>query len=287
MKQTTFADSGFEIATKKTRKLIFLEEMNQVISWATLVAMIQGFAPVAKTGRPPFPIEVMLRVHFLQLWYNYSDPAMEAALHDTHVYRWLAGLDAGTSRLPDESTILRFRHFLEEFGLAKTIFATVSELLRAKGLLLKSGSAVDATLIAAPSSTKNDSGTRDPEMHQTKKGNQYYFGMKAHIGVDAESGLVHTVVTTSANTHDVTKALDLLHGEATDVFADSGYRGIEKREEAKDITVNWHIAMMPGKRRGLNLKTASGQLRDAAERIKAGIRAKVEHPFRVIKCQFG
>jgi IS5 family transposase len=229
----------------------------------------------------------MLRIHFLQLWNNYSDPAMEEALHDMAVYRWFAGLDSGASRLPDESTILRFRHFLEEFGLTKIILAEVNAILQSKGLLLKSGTAIDATLISAPGSTKNDGGSRDPEMHQTKKGNQYHFGMKAHIGVDAESGLVHTLMTTAANVHDVTQAQDLLHGEETDVFADSGYRGVEKREETKDLQVNWHIAMMPGKRRALNLETVSGQLRNAAERVKAGIRAKVEHPFRVIKCQFG
>jgi len=287
MKQTTFADNGFELATKKTRKRVFLEEMNGVVPWARLVVVIQGYAPTAKSGRPPFPIEVMLRIHFLQLWNNYSDPAIEEALHDMPVYRWFVGLDAGASRLPDESTILRFRHFLEEFGLAKVILSEVNATLQSKGLLLKNGTAIDATLIAAPTSTKNDSGTRDPQMHQTKKGNQYYFGMKAHIGVDAESGLVHTVLTTPANTHDITQAQDLLHGQETDVFADSGYRGIEKREETKDLQVNWHIAMMPAKRRALNLETVSGQLRDAAEKIKAGIRAKVEHPFRVIKCQFG
>jgi len=287
MKQTSFADNGFDLATKKTRKRVFLEEINGVVPWARLVAVIQGYAPTAKSGRPSFSIEVMLRIHFLQLWNNYSDPAMEEALYDMPVYRWFVGLDAGASRQPDESTILRFRHFLEEFDLAKVILSEVNATLQSKGLLLKNGTAIDATLIAAPSSTKNDSGTRDPQMHQTKKGNQYYFGMKAHIGVDAESGLVHTVLTTPANTHDITQAQDLLHGQETDLFADSGYRGIEKREETKDLQVNWHIAMMPAKRRALNLETVSGQLRDAAEKIKAGIRAKVEHPFRVIKCQFG
>ena len=284
---TTLADSGFALAPKKTRKRIFLDEMNQVIPWASLVAMIQDFALVAKTGRPRFPIEVMLRVHFLQLWYNYSDPAMEAALHDIEVYRWFAGLDAGESRLPDETTILRFRHFLEEFGLTKTIFTTVNDLLQAKGLLLNSGSSVDAMLIAAPSSTKNDSGTRNPEMHQTKNGNHHHLGMKAYIGVDAESGLVRTLLTTAANDHDVTQAQNPLHGEETDIFADSGYRGVEKREEAKDLQVNWHIAMVPGRRRALTLETAAGQAPNAAEKVKAGIRAKGEHPFRVIKCQFG
>ena len=182
---------------------------------------------------------------------------------------------------------MRFRHFLEKFGLIKIILAEVNAILQSKGLLLRSGTAIDATFISASSSTKNDGGARDPEMHQTKKGNQYHFGMKAHIGVDAESGLVHTLVTTAANVHDVTKAHDLLHREETDVFADSGYRGVEKREEANDPQVNWHIAMMPGKRRELDLGTASGQLRNAAEKVKARIRAKVEHPFRVITCQFG
>ena len=161
MKQTGFADSGFEIATKKTRKRIFLEEMNAVVPWTSLVGIIQGYAPVAKSGRPPFPIETMLRIHFLQLWNNYSDPAMEEALHDMAVYRWFAGLDSGASRLPDESTILRFRHFLEEFGLTKIILAEVNAILQSKGLLLKSGTAIDATLISAPSSTKNDGGSRD------------------------------------------------------------------------------------------------------------------------------
>jgi IS5 family transposase len=153
--------------------------------------------------------------------------------------------------------------------------------------LLRSGTAIDATLISAPSSTKNDGGARDPEMHQTKKGNQDHFGMKAHIGVDAESGLAHTLVTTAADVHDVTQAQDLLHCDETEVFADLGYRGVEKREEAKNLQVNWQIAMTPGKRRVLNLETASGQLRNASERVKAEIRAKVEHPFRVIKCQLG
>jgi len=261
--------------------------MNAVVPLASLVGIIQGYAPVAKSGRPPFPIETMLRIHFLQLWNKYSDPAMAEALHDMAVYRRFAGLDSGASRLPDETTKLRFRHFLEEFALTKTILTTVDDLLQAKGLLLKCGPAVDATLIAAPSSTKNDSGTRDPEMNQTKKGNQYHFGMKAHLGVNAESGLDHTLVTTAANVPDVTQAQDLLHGEETDVFPDVGYRGVKKREEAKDLRVNWRIAMMQFKRRALNLETVSGQLRNAADRVKVGIRAKIEHPFRVIKCQFG
>jgi IS5 family transposase len=193
------------------------------------------------------------------------------------------------TRLPDESTILRFRHMLEAHGMGQQILATVNAKLIDRGLMLKTGTVVDATLIAAPSSTKNDTGERDPEMHQTKKGNQWHFGMKAHIGVDAESGLVHTVTTTAANAHDVTQAHALLHGEEEIVFADSGYRGVEKREEIQEQypDVDWQIAMMPGKRKALDKTKPSHVLRDKLEKLKASIRAKVEHPFRVIKCQFG
>jgi IS5 family transposase len=231
----------------------------------------------------------MLRIHFLQQWFNLSDPAMEEALYDTPMFRDFVGLDVGEDHLPDESTILRFRHLLEAHNLSIQILATVNATLTAKGLLLKQGTVVDATLIAAPSSTKNSSGERDPEMHQTKKGNQWHFGMKAHAGVDADSGLVHTVTTTAANAHDITQASELLHGQETDVFADSGYRGVDKREEvqAKHPDVNWHIAMMPGKRRAMDKSTPMGAILDKLEQTKARIRAKVEHPFRVIKRQFG
>ena len=174
----------------------------------------------------------MLRIHFMQQWFGLSDPAMEEALHDTPLYCEFARLDPGVSRLPDESTILRFRHLLQANGLALEIMATINAMLAAKGLLLKTGSAVDATLIAAPSSTKNSTGTRDPEMHSAKKGNQWHFGMKAHIGVDADSGLVHTVIGTAANVNDVTQGHALLHGEEEVVFADAGYQGAMKRDEA-------------------------------------------------------
>ena len=197
MKQMSLAPIGFEKSTKKTRKREFLEEMNRVVPWSALVALVKPYAPTKATGRPPFAIETMLRIHFMQQWFGLSDPAMEEALLDVPLYQRFAGLDAGESRLPDESTILRFRHLLEEHHLAFEIFNTVNQLLQAKGLMLKSGTAIDATLIAAPSSTKNSSGERDPEMHQTKKGNQWHFGMKAHIGVDIESGLVHTMRPTS------------------------------------------------------------------------------------------
>ena len=291
MKQMSLDTTGFERKTKRTRKRAFLDEMNLVVPWAELVSLIAPHSPTrsAKGGRPPFAVETMLRIHFLQQWFNLSDPAMEEALYDTPMFREFAGLDMGEDRLPDESTILRFRHLLEAHNLSLQILATVNATLMAKGLLLKQGTVVDAPLIAAPSSTKNQDGERDPEMHQTKKGNQWHFGMKAHAGVDADSGLVHSVATTAANAHDVTQAHALLHGEETDVFADSGYRGVEKREEiqAQHPDVNWHIAMMPGKRKMLDKETPMGAVLEKLEQAKASIRAKVEHPFRVIKRQFG
>ena len=289
MKQMSLSDSGFERKTKRTRKREFLDEMDVVVPWVELVALIAPHAPApgAKGGRPPFSVQTMLRIHFLQQWFNLSDPAMEEALYDTPMFREFVGLDAGEDNLPDESTILRFRHLLEAHNLSIQILATVNATLTAKGLLLKSGTVVDATLIAAPSSTKNSTGERDPEMHQTKKGNQWYFGMKAHIGVDADSGLVHTVVGTAANVHDVTQASALVHGEETDVFADAGYQGVDKREETQDIDVDWHVTMRPGKRRVLDQSTPMGAIMEQLEKTKASIRAKVEHPFRVIKRQFG
>ena len=208
---------------------------------------------------------------------------MEEAVHDIPLYWEFARLDVGITRLPDESTIQRFRHLLEEHQLGQQILATVNARLIERGLILKTGTVVDATLIAAPSSTKNQDGQRDPEMHQTKKGNQWHFGMKAHIGVDADSGLVHTVTTTPANAHDITQAAALLHGQEQEVFADSGYRGVHKCEEVQTQHphVTWHIALMRGKRR------ASNALKEQMEEIEASIRAKVERPFRLIKCQFG
>ena len=289
MKQMSLGESGFERKTKRTRKREFLDEMNLVVPWAELVSLIapHALAPGAKGGRPPFAVETMLRIHFLQHWFNLSDPAMEEALYDMALFREFVGLDAGEDNLPDESTILRFRHLLEAHNLSLQILATVNATLAAKGLLLKSGTVVDATLIAAPSSTKNSSGERDPEMHQTKKGNQWHFGMKAHIGVDADSGLVHTVVGTAANVNDVTQAHALVHGEETDVFADAGYQGVCKRDETQDLNVHWHVAMRPGKRKVLDTSTPMGTILDKLEQTKARIRAKVEHPFRVINRQFG
>ena len=283
MKQSS---RGLGTSTKRTRRREFLDEMDRVIPWSDLVAEIAPFMPEGKRGRPPFPVESLLRIHFMQQWFTLSDPAMEEALHDMPLFRDFAGLGGWDDRLPDESTILRFRHVLEKHKLAERILATVNLLLGAKGLMLRSGTVVDATLISAPSSTKNASGERDPEMHQSKKGQQWFFGMKAHIGVDADSCLVHTVRGTSGHVNDVVEANSLLHGQETDVFADAGYQGAHKRPDAKD-DVQWHVAMRPGLRKLLDRADPMDALTDQVERIKASIRAKVEHPFRVIKRQFG
>ena len=270
------------LSVKKTRKREFLSEMDLVVPWAALIA---PYYPEGRQGRPPFPLETMLRVHFMQQWFTLSDPAMEEAFFDVPLYREFAQLDAH-GRLPDESTILRFRHRLEEHKLAEQMLATVNALLVSKGLLLKVGTAVDATLIAAPTSTKNKGKARDPEMHSSKKGSQRYFGMKAHIGVDADSGLVHTVKGTAGHVHDITEGHSLLHGQEQVVFADAGYQGVDKRADAKP-EVQWHVAMRPGKRKALDKSHAADALLVEAEKLKAGVRAKVEHPFRVIKRQFG
>ena len=226
MKQISLATTGFELVTKRTRKRVFLDEMNLVVPWTELVGLIQPFSPSgagAKDGRPAFAVETMLRIHFLQQWFGLSDPAMEESLHDMPLYCEFARLDPGATRLPDASTILRFRHLLEANNLRLRIMAVINATLTKRGLMLKTGTVVDATLIAAPSSTKNSTGERDPEMHQTKKGNQWHFGMKAHIGVDADSGLVHSVIGTAANVPDVTQASALLHGEESMAFGDAGY----------------------------------------------------------------
>ena len=288
MKQRSLAETGYERRPKTTKRQRFLSEMDAVIPWSRLVGVVEAAQPkmTSRGGRPPFPAETMLRIHFMQQWFALSDPGMEEALHDIPALRAFARLDADDDLIPDESSILRFRHRLEKHGLAERLLAEVNALLTEKGLLLRQGTIVDATLINAPSSTKNERGERDPEMHQTQKGNQWYFGMKAHIGVDAESGLTHTVVTTAANVNDVTQASALLHGEESDVFGDAGYQGVEKREENQDKMVSWHVALKPSKRRALP-DTPLGKLLEAIEHAKASIRAKVEHPFRVIKRQFG
>jgi len=283
MKQTSL---GLNLSTKKTRKREFLDEMERVVPWKVLVEIIEPHWPKSKTGRPPFGIETMLRIHYMQQWFGLSDPAMEEALHDVPLYLEFAGLSSGASRVPDETTILRFRHLLEKHDLAVDMLRVVNDLLQHKGLLLKTGTAVDATLISAPSSTKNSQGARDPEMKQSKKGNQWYFGMKAHIGVDAESGLVHTVQGTAGNVNDVVMANSLLHGQERVVFADSGYRGADKRGDAK-AGVSWQIAKRPSARKPCERGGRLGQIVDEIEQLKASVRAKVEHAFRVVKRQFG
>ncbi|MBX3653375.1 MAG: IS5 family transposase [Ramlibacter sp.] len=282
MSQLSFADAEYAGKRKKTRREVFLDEMDQVIPWAVLVKRIEPFYPVSGQGRRPYPLEAMLRVHLMQNFFTLSDPAMEEALYDSASMRHFAGFKL-SGAIPDETTVLNFRHLLEEYDLAEDILAEVNKLLAAKGLLLKRGTIVDATIIAAPSSTKNATGERDPEMHQTKKGNQWFFGMKAHIGVDADSGLVHTVTTTAANEADVEQVADLLHGKEKQVWADSGYRGAHSRV---DREVQWHIAARPSD----IAKLPEGKVKERTrkrERRKASVRAKVEHPFRVIKRQFG
>ena len=277
---------GLGMTAKRTRRREFLEEMEKVVPWADLVALVSPYLPEGKRGRPPFSPETMLRIHFMQQWFALSDPTMEEALHDMPVFREFAGLEGWDERLPDESTILRFRHVLDKHKLAGQILQTVNDLLSAKGVMLKSGTVVDATLIAAPSSTKNSSGERDPEMKQSRKGQQWYFGMKCHIGVDIESGLVHTVRGTSGAVNDVIEANSLVRASDCEVYADAGYQGAGKRPDARSDVV-WHIAMRPGKRRQLDPAKPIEALTEQLERVKAGIRARVEHPFRVLKRQFG
>ena len=279
------ADLGLNLTTKRTRKREFLDEMERVVPWQALVELINPYAPDGKRGRPPFAVETMLRIHFMQQWFTLSDPAMEEALHDIALFREFAGLSWDTP-LPDETTILRFRRLLEEHKLAPQILVVVNDLLQGKGLMLRAGTVVDATLISAPSSTKNASGERDPQMKQSQKGKQWYFGMKAHIGVDADSGLVHTVRGTAGSVNDVVEANALLHGEEIQAWGDAGFQGASKRPDAKD-GVRWNIAMRPGRRKQLDKTQLIDRLTDQLERIKASIRAKVEHPFRVIKRQFG
>ena len=282
MSQISFADAEYAGKRKKTRREVFLEEMEQVVPWKALLKVIEPHYPTAGRGRRPYPLEAMLRVHLMQNWFALSDPAMEEALYEIASLRHFAGLKLSEA-IPDETTILNFRHMLEESDLAEDIFKQVNAHLSRKGLLLKRGSIVDATIIAAPSSTKNEAGERDPEMHQTKKGNQWHFGMKAHIGVDADSGLVHTVTTTAANEADVEQVADLLHGQEKQVWGDSAYRGAQSRVDRK---VKWHIAARPSDIAKLPEGKKKERLQHK-ERAKASIRAKVEHPFRVIKRQFG
>ena len=282
MSQLTFAEAEFENKKRKTRREIFLDRMDKLIPWARLEKKIAKHYPKGENGRPPYPLPVMLRVHCLQLFYNLSDPGMEDALYEIESMRRFAGLRL-SGRLPDETTILNFRHFLESHKLGKVLFEEINRHLKAQNLIFREGTIVDATIISAPSSTKNESGTRDPEMHQTRKGQQWFFGMKLHIGVDDTLGLIHSLETTPANASDINHAHQLLHGEEERVWADAGYTGAEKRKEHQDRDVDWQIALRPSKRAQL---PAIGRLA-RAEKAKASVRAKVEHPFKYIKLIFG
>ena len=281
---------GFPPAPRKTRKARFLEQLNLIVPWADLIALIAPYYPPegkrAWGGRPAYPLEVMLRIHLVQITSNIGDLMMEEFLYDVPLYRRFALLD-GAAVMPDETTIMRFRHLLEKHNLAERVFALVNAQLEQHELLLRRGTIVDATFLEASSSTKNKEGQRDPEMHQAKKGEDWHFGAKVHNGVDAESGLVHTVVITPANVHDVTVAGQLLHGQEECVLGDAGYQGVEKRPENAGRQVTWLVAMRPGKRRALDKSRESGRLQEKLEKLKARVRAKVEHPFRVLKVQFG
>ena len=287
-KQASFSELEYAAKKKQTRRDRFLAEIEAVTPWGELERTITPFYPSSGgRGRPPIGLTRMLRMYVAQQCFGLSDEGVEDALYDSQAIRRFVGIDLAREAAPDATTLLKFRRLLETHQLTESIFNAINAHLAEKGLLLREGTIVDATLIAAPPSTKNREGKRDEEMHQAKKGNQWHFGMKAHIGVDADSGLVHTVVGTAANVNDVTQAHALVHGAETDVFADAGYQGVGKRDETQEINVNWHVAMRPGKRKVLDKSTPMGAILDQLERAKASIRAKVEHPFRVIKRQFG
>ena len=282
MRQRTLADEGFEKFRKPTRRERFLNEMEQIIPWRDLCKVIKPFYPKPQgAGRPPVGLERMLRIHFLQHWFNLSDPAVEEALYDSRAMRRFVGIDLGREPVPDETTVCNFRHLLEAHNLGDRLFALIGDYLQGNGLQVSTGTIVDATIIDAPSSTKNKDKARDPQMHQTKKGNQWYFGMKAHIGVDSQSKLIHSVAATAANVHDSQMLEDLLHGDETRVWGDSAYAGQgdtirEQAPKAKDFT----------HKKGSRHRPLSDADK-ATNKTKSKVRAKVEHPFLVLKRVFG
>ncbi len=286
--QPSFSQAEFAAKKKITRREKFLARMESVIPWAKLLAVIEPFYPKGERGRPPVGLERMLRVYFLQQWYGLADEALEDALYDSQALRGFARIDLAAEGVPDATTLLKFRRLLETHDLCQGLFTAINADLTARGLLLREGTLVDATLITAPASTKNQEKKRDPEMHQTRKGNQWYFGMKAHIGADRDSKLVHTVVVTAANVADITKTAELLHGQERQVHADAGYTGVEKRTEivALERKIDWQIA----RKRGQIKTMAEGSEKEtlkAMEQAKAAIRAFVEHPFHLVKNIFG
>lgn len=283
MPQMTFATvTGFERFRKATRREVFLAELQQVVPWAALGAVIEPVYPKPEgAGRRPVGIDRMLRIYFLQQWFNLSDPAVEEALYDSQAMRTFVGIDLGTEPVPDETTVCRFRHLLEAHRLGPTLFETVNAPLRVRGLRVSTGTIVDATIIHAPSSTKNAEQARDPEMHQTAKGRQWYFGMKAHLGVDSRTKLIHTVTATAANVADSTVLPPLLHGQERRVYGDQAYRGQtavihQCAPQARDFT-----------QRRCRMRGLVDRGEQEKNRLKSKGRAKVEHVFGVIKCIFG
>ena len=282
MDQPTFADLEYQGKKRQTRREVFLERMDGLIPWQLLEDRIRPFYSKAGRGRHPYPLSTMLRTQCVQLFYNLSDPGVEDLLYESEPVRRFVGLKL-SGPLPDETTILHFRHLLEKNNLGQGLLEEINAHLESQGLRLREGTIVDATIIEAPSSTKNRAGERDPEMHQTKKGNQWHFGMKAHIGVDSETGIVHSMSATAANVHDVTETHNLLHGGETVVWGDAGYQGVGKRAENLGLGVEWRVAMCPGNRR----KLEPGSREALTEKVKASVRAKVEHPFLRLKRLFG
>lgn len=281
MRQMTFSGLGFEIHSKQTRRQRFLDEMDAIVPWQKVCRLIEPHYPKGERGRPPIGTERMLRIYFLQVWFNLSDPAAEDALYDSAAMRVFAGVDLGREPAPDETTICKFRHLIESYALGERLFAVVNKHLCARGIKIGTGTIMDATIIAAPSSTKNEDGKRDPEMHQTKKGNQWYFGLKAHIGVDSKTKIVHAVTATPANVHDSQAIEDILHGDETRVWGDSAYQGqrqaiLRAAPHAQDFTHH----------RG-NRASALSDEEVEKNRTKSRVRAHVEHPFRILKCVFG
>jgi transposase, IS5 family len=286
-KQGTFSDIEYGGKKKITRREKFLQMMETLVPWKKWVEIIEGFYSKGERGRPPIGAEKMLRMYLLQIWFNLSDEAMEDSLYDIQPMRQFVGINLVTETVPDATTLLRFRHMLEEHGIAKKLFDELKSELIKSGKMMKEGTIVDATIFDAPSSTKNEKKERDPEMRQTKKGNQWYFGMKGHIGVDEESGLVHTLEATSANVHDIKMAEKLLHGDEKTARGDSGYVGLEKREEMRTRLPNVECIM--ARKPGTVRRMEDGPEKErilSEEHDKASIRAKVEHPFHIVKVTF-
>lgn len=286
--QPSFTDVEYGNRRRVSRREKFLATMDAAIPWARWVGLIEPHyysAAPGKKGRRAKPIETMLRMYLLQVWFSLSDEGVEEAIYDSYAMRRFMGLDFAVEQVPDATTLLHFRHLLEKHKLGEKLFESQNEIFEAEGWIMRGGSIVDATIIAAPSSTKNASGTRDPEMRQTKKGNQWYFGMKAHIGADAGTGYVHNVTATAANVHDLDQVADLVRADDEVVYTDAGYQGAEKRPEVSGdehlSKVTWRVAARKGR-----LKAMAEPDR-AAESRKASVRAKVEHPFLIVKRDFG